>query len=98
MGVSSDLDLSFHYAPACSMSGCDRPPVVKVASFWSYGPLREFKCYGLACEEHRESLLSLAQIRRNKLAVGDDEQVGPVEAILLRYTGADSAVGRGDSI
>ncbi len=84
MWGSTDLELGFHYAPACSMAGCDRPPVVKIAAFWSYGPLREFKNYGLACEEHREPLLALALVRRKALAVGDDEQVGPVESVPLR--------------
>ena len=84
MEDSTDLDWAFHYAPACSMADCDRSPVAKIAASWSYGPLRELKNYALACEAHREPLLALARVRREALAVGDDEQVGPVEAVPLR--------------
>jgi len=83
MGESDDPDLTFHYTPTCSVPGCDRAATSKIASFWSYGPLRERKNYGLACDQHREPLLVQAQIRRQRLAVSDDEQLGPVEAIPL---------------
>ena len=80
-------DPTFQYRPACSMPGCDRIPVAKIAAAWSYGPLRERKNYGLACASHRDALLDRARDRRRALAVGDDEQVGPVEAI--PWSGAD---------
>ena len=83
MEGSTDPDWEFHYAPACSIAGCRCPPVAKIAASWSYGPLRELKNYALACEAHREPLLTLARVRRDALAVGDDEQVGPVEAVPL---------------
>ena len=76
-------DLTFAYRPACSMPGCDRAAVAKLVASWSYGPLRERKNYGLACPDHREALLALARERRRGLLLGDDEQVGPVEAIPL---------------
>ena len=83
MVAGSEPDLTFFYVPVCSESGCERTPTFKIAAFWSYGPLQERKSYGLACDRHREALLRGAQLRRRALAVGDDEQVGPVEAIPL---------------
>ena len=71
---------SFHYESTCSAPGCSKAPRYKIAAPWSYGPLRELKNYGLACDEHRESLLERARGRRDGLAVRDDEEVGPVEA------------------
>ena len=84
MSESTEAELNFRYAPTCSMPGCQEPPVAKIAAFWSYGPLSERKNYGLACEAHSEPLRALAQIRRGRLAVGDGEQVGPVEVVRLR--------------
>ncbi len=78
-----ERDWVFAYEPACSEPGCNRAPTVKIASFWSHGPLREFKNYGLACDEHRDRLLARARVRRAALAVSDDEQIGPAEAIPL---------------
>jgi hypothetical protein len=69
----------FRYATTCSFPGCPNPPRYKVAASWSYGPLRELKNYGLACEQHRGFLLDRARQNREHLAVGDDETVGPVE-------------------
>ena len=85
-------DLTFRYRPECSVAGCARPPVARIAAWWSYGPLRERKNYGLACAEHRDPLLALARGRRASLVVGDGEQVGPVEVIPL--AAADRDAGR----
>jgi hypothetical protein len=73
----------FHYATSCSFPGCPNPPRYKVAASWSYGPLRELKNYGMACEQHRDCLLDRARRNRESLAVGDDETVGPVEIFEL---------------
>ena len=70
---------SFRYDTTCSIPDCTRPPRHKVAASWSYGPLRELKNYGLACDEHRDGLLEVARSRRDAVAVRDDEVVGPVE-------------------
>jgi hypothetical protein len=72
-------ETNFRYATACSFPDCPNPPRRKVAASWSYGPLRELKNYGLACEEHLDFLLDRARQHRESLAVGDDETVGPVE-------------------
>jgi len=71
--------VSFRYTVACTVGGCPDPPRYKVEAAWSYGPLREFKNYGLACEGHREAVRERARRHRDGLAVGDDETVGPVE-------------------
>ncbi len=47
--------------PPARQPGCDRPPTCKIAASWSYGPLRERKNYGLACDHHRDALLALAR-------------------------------------
>jgi hypothetical protein len=74
---------TFHYSVPCSTPGCSAAPRYKIAAPWSDGPLRELKNYGLCCEEHRESLLKRALTQRERLAVRDDEQIGPVEVIDL---------------
>ena len=76
-------EAAFHYRISCLSPGCPEPPRYKIAAPWSDGPLRELKNYGLACEQHRESLLARALSHRESLAVRDDEQVGPVEVIEL---------------
>lgn len=70
---------TFRYATACHCAGCPDPPRFQVAAPWSYGPLRELKNYGLACERHREAVLDRARQHREALKVSDDETVGPVE-------------------
>ena len=74
---------TFHYSITCSAPGCSVAPRYKIAAPWSDGPLRELKNYGLACKEHRDSLLNRALTSRERLAVRDDEQIGPVEVIDL---------------
>jgi hypothetical protein len=69
---------SFHYQPTCSAQNCDKPAVYKVAAAWSNGTSRELKNYGLACEDHRDSQLSLAQVHRKDLKLAQGETVGPV--------------------
>lgn len=81
---------SFHYRAACFARDCARPPRFKIAAPWSYGPLRELKNYGLACEGHRDDLMAQARSRREFLAVGDDEVVGPVEAFPFDQAGPPS--------
>ena len=71
------------YAAACQAEGCPRPPCCKIAAPWSHGPIRELKNYGLACEVHRDDLLEQARKRRETLAVGEDEALGPVAAFPL---------------
>lgn len=83
MPAGPDDDWNFRYQPGCAAPDCDRPPVVKIAAVWSNGPLQELKNYGLACQEHCDRLLALAAERRRGLAISDDEQVGPVQAIAL---------------
>ena len=81
----------FRYPVPCSSPGCPEPPRYKIAAPWSDGPLRELKNYGLACDRHRESLLALALVRRERLAVSDDEVVGPVEVFPMnRPPGPDA--------
>lgn len=77
------VDPGFTYAPSCAMPDCDRPPVCKLMATWAFGPMSERKNYGLACDAHRDELLARARDRRRALVVGDDERVGPVEAIPL---------------
>ncbi len=84
-------EANFRYTVPCSSTDCGRPPRFKIAAPWSYGPLRELKNYGLACDEHRDALVALARSRRGALAVGDDEVVGPVEVFPL------AAAARGDA-
>ena len=76
-------DPTFRYSATCTNPGCSAPPRYKIAAPWSDGPLRELKNYGLACELHRQTLLDRALARRERLAVRDDEQIGPVEVIDL---------------
>ncbi len=81
-------DSPFRYSPACHAEGCLRPPRCKIAAPWSHGPIRELKNYGLACEVHRDDLLEQARTRREALAVGEDEALGPVAAFPLGPPGA----------
>ena len=71
----------FHYTVACSVEGCSATPRFKVAAPWTHGPLAELKNYGLACAGHREVVLERARRHRERLAVNEDETVGPVEAL-----------------
>ena len=85
MEATNDWD--FRYVPTCSEPGCGQPPTVKIVAVWSNGALQERKNYGLACDQHRASLLSLAIHRRRALVVSEDEQVGPVEMVPLARGG-----------
>ncbi len=76
-------ETTFHYSIACSSPGCAEAPRYKIAAPWSHGPLRELKNYGLACERHLGPLLDRARDHHGKLAMRDDEVVGPVEVFSL---------------
>ena len=76
-------EITFHYTASCSFSACTETPRYKIAAPWSHGPLRELKNYGLACDRHREALLTRARKHREGLAVGDEEAVGPVAVFSL---------------
>jgi hypothetical protein len=62
----------------CSVSGCDRHALYKVAAAWSDGTSRELKNYGLACEEHRQDQLDRAKTAREGLKLAEGEVVGSV--------------------
>ena len=69
---------SFQYEPTCSAPNCGKAALYKVAAPWSNGTSRELKNYGLACDEHRDSQLALAQLHRKDLKLADGETVGQV--------------------
>jgi hypothetical protein len=69
---------AFQYKPACTASNCDKPALYKIAAVWSNGTSRELKNYGLACADHRDSQLALAQLHRQGLRLAEGESVGPV--------------------
>jgi hypothetical protein len=68
----------FHYQPLCSANGCGKPAVFKVAAPWSSGASHELKNYGLACDDHRDSLLARAQLHRQGVALAEGENLGAV--------------------
>jgi hypothetical protein len=74
---------TFHYTRTCSTPGCIDPPRYKIGAAWSDGPLRELKNYGLACENHLQALLDRARTQYERVAMRDDEQVGPVQVFEL---------------
>ncbi|MDB5349225.1 MAG: hypothetical protein JWN86_472 [Planctomycetota bacterium] len=68
----------FHYQPKCSVTGCERPGLFKVAAPWTYGNIRELKNYGLCCDLHRESLFNRAKVQAESTRLSEGETVGPV--------------------
>ena len=70
--------LEFRYQPVCSAPKCGRAAVYKVAAPWSNGTSHELKNYGLACEAHRDSQLTLARVHCEGLALAEGETVGAV--------------------
>ena len=78
------VPLSFHYQPTCSAPDCSHPAAYKVAASWSDGSGWELKNYGLACDDHRISLLTRAQLHRQGLVLADGESVG--EVALFEYS------------
>ncbi len=73
----------FHHEPICSVSGCGRPAMYKVAAPWSSGTSRELKNYGLACTDHRDETLAGARDRRSSLKPAEGESVGEVSLYQL---------------
>jgi len=70
--------LPFKYQPKCSVPGCGRPGVFKVAAPWSYGSINELKNYGVSCEAHRDAVFDRAKAENAGLAAADGEKFGPV--------------------
>ncbi len=68
----------FRYSLTCSSPECGHPAIYKVAAPWSHGRSHELKNYGLACEAHRDSLLTTAKLHRQGLSTAEGEAVGPV--------------------
>ncbi len=68
----------FRYSLTCSSPECGQPAIYKVAAPWSHGRSHELKNYGLACESHRDSLLTRAKLHRQGLTTAEGEAVGPV--------------------
>jgi hypothetical protein len=81
---------TFRYTTTCSTPGCIEPPRYKIAAPWSDGPLRELRNYGLACDSHRETLLVRARAQHERVAMRDDEQVGPVQVFELPRPSPDA--------
>jgi hypothetical protein len=71
-------DYVFRYQPICSSERCEGTALYKVAAPWSDGTSRELKNYGLACSDHRETLLVRASLHRRDLALAEGETIGPV--------------------
>ncbi len=84
----------FHYVPQCSSAGCGKPAVFKIAAPWSNGTSHELKNYGLACEDHRTSLLAVARLHRGSLSVADGETLGTVGLYTLEAGRRDVALRR----
>jgi hypothetical protein len=85
---------AFQYQPLCSASGCGQPAVFKVAAPWSNGASRELKTYGLACDVHRDPLLTRARLRRDGLPLADGETLGTVGLYTLEPGRRDAALKR----
>jgi hypothetical protein len=84
----------FRYQPRCSVQGCDRPAVFKVAAPWSNGTSHELKNYGLACESHRDSQLARAQLHRQGLPLAEGETLGAVGLYRLEPGKRDAELTR----
>ena len=87
-------EIEFHYEPTCSALGCEAPALFKVAAAWSNGTSHELKNYGLACESHRNSLLTRAQSHLKNLALVEGETVGAVGLYSLKTGVLDSILER----
>jgi hypothetical protein len=88
--VQPMLPPDFRYQPICSSPGCDRAATYKVAASWSDGSGWELKNYGLACDDHRISLLTRAQLHRQGLVLADGESVGEVALFEYRVETRDA--------
>ena len=75
--------MRFRYTRTCVVPDCAQAPQFKVAAVWSDGPLRELKNYGLTCAQHLDDLLAHARTQQERVAMRDDEQLGPVHVITL---------------
>ncbi len=69
----------FYYRPTCSAADCEAIALYKVAAAWSDGTRRELKNYGLACEAHRDAVLTDARDRRDRLSLAEGEVVAQVQ-------------------
>ena len=84
------LPPDFRYEPKCSSPGCGRPATYKVSASWSDGSGWELNNYGLACDDHRISLLTRAQLHRQGLVLADGESVGEVALFEYRVETRDA--------
>ncbi len=87
-------EIAFLYEPTCSAPGCEALALFKVAAPWSDGTSHELKNYGLACESHRNSLLTRAQSHQKNLALIEGETVGAVGLYALKTGVLDSSLER----
>lgn len=85
---------TFRYQPRCSVAGCNRHAVYKVAAPWSDGTSRELKTYGLVCDRHREVQLARARADRAAWKFDDGETVGPIGVYQLRPGARDAELVR----
>jgi hypothetical protein len=86
--------IHFEYEPRCSFRGCARPARYKIAAVWTDGKFRELKPYGLACEEHREEVVSDANLRRGALRLADEERVEEIGVYRLARGATDATLER----
>jgi hypothetical protein len=84
----------FRYLPRCSATNCGKAAIYKVAAPWSNGTSHELKNYGLACEDHRDSLLARAQLHSQGLTLADGETLGAVGLYRLEPGKRDVQLGR----
>ena len=69
---------TFEYQPRCSVPGCGRPAVYKVAAPWTFGSFAELKNYGTCCADHRDTLFERARAMHAQCRAAAGETIGPV--------------------
>lgn len=69
-----------------------RPALYKLAAAWSGGGYRELKTFGFADDECLERLYHDARRRAATLALGPEEELGPIRVYRLQPTLLDRAL------
>ena len=80
----------YSYQPKCSVVGCERPAVYKIATAWSLGNFSELKNYGLCCEEHRQELHTRALSKHKEVRPAKEEAFGDVKIYRFVRGGRDA--------
>jgi hypothetical protein len=90
--------MTSRYIVRCTTHGCTEPAAYKIAAEWSDGSIKELKTYGLACEQHVESLFRASREKQGRCRLTEGESLSSPRIFRLQSGQRDPQLERLESL